>query len=292
LLAKDPANRPASAREVIAALEQVPSAEAPLPPTVPFVPQNIHRGRQMRKLLGVAIGLVLVLGVVAVWALTRPGPAGTNPGSDSSNPPVAAVGQKGSVDIRIWRGPDGEAQKLWLGEPGALPLYAGDRFRIEAHVEVPAYLYLLWINTEGRVLPLYPWAPGKWGTRPAEEKPVRDISLPKTKIKGYELSGDQKGMETLLLLARETPLPLDDAALQKLFAGIGPQQPIQDQRSAVWFENGKVVEGDPHRKRDYFDTEVGLNDPVLRLQALIEERLQPRASFTSAVSFARLGEKK
>jgi hypothetical protein len=292
LLAKDPAKRPASAREVVATLGQMPPAGAPLPPTVPFVPPNVRRGRQLRKVLGIAAGLVLVVGCVMLWFLTRPGPAGTTRGTDPGNPPEAPVARKGSVNILIWRGPDEAAQKLRLGEEGALPLYRGDKFRIEAHAGVPAYLYLFWVKAEGQVLPVYPWTPGKWGTRPAAEEPVRDVSLPKTKTNGYPLSGEQEGMETLLLLARETPLPLDDAALQKLFAGIGPQRPIQNQRSAVWFENGKVVEGDPRRQRDYFDTEVGLNDPVLRLQALIEERLQPRASFTSAVSFARLGEKK
>jgi hypothetical protein len=309
LLAKDPAKRPASAREVAEALQN--------PAPVSFVPKDVTppaksgqtrdrglkmdvslalgRGRQIGCAATLAVMVMVATGAgIGLWwnriefASNRPGPEELHQLS-GKRPAVAP--QKGSVDIRIWRGPDGEAQKLRLGEPGALPLYAGDKFRIEAHVEVPAYLYLFWINTEGQVLPLYPWKPGKWGTRPAQEQPARDVSLPVNRTAGYEVKKDVEGMETLLMLARATPLPLDDAALQKLFAGIGQQRPIQDRRSAVWFENGKVVEGDPNRKRDYFDTEVGLNDPVLRLQALIEQRLQPQASFTSAVSFARLGEK-
>jgi hypothetical protein len=226
---------------------------------------------------------------LTIWALNRPAGDGTNPGPDPGNPSAA---QKGWVDVLIWRGEDGAAEKLRLGDAGALPLYRDDRFRIEAHVEVPAYLYLFWIDTEGKALPLYPWQPGKWGTRnPAEEKPASDVSLPKTRTNGYKIKEDREGMETLLLLARETVLPLGDAEVQKWFADLPAQWPIQNRRSAVWFENGRVVEGDPRRKRDYFDTEVGLGDPVLRVQDLLERRLQRQAAFTSAVSFARLGKR-
>jgi serine/threonine protein kinase len=313
LLAKDPAKRPVSARDAIKALQGMDQTAPPSQPTtVDVAPKgitpsvkseksttrgikiNVSVGWGYGRYIGCAASLMLMVALLVTPGLVWMQKRSSDPDGEllKSGASVTSLVQKGSVDIRIWRGPDGEAQKLRLGEPGALPLYAGDKFRIEAHVEVPAYLYLFWINTEGQALPLYPWKPGKWGTRPAEENPARDVSLPVNRTAGYEIKKDVEGMETLLMLARATPLPLDDAALQKLFAGIGQQRPIQDRRSAVWFENGKVVEGDPHRKRDYFDTEVGLNDPVLRLQSLIEERLQPQASFTSAVSFARLGERK
>jgi hypothetical protein len=293
LLAKDPAQRPASAREVVADLEQLANSDTA---TVPLVPKTIRRGRQTRMRLGIAAGLLLLVlaGGVAVWTLTRPGTDGTGPGTYPGIPPVAPVAQRGWVDILIWRGPDGAAEKLRLGDPGALPLYRDDQFRIEAHVEVPAYLYLFWIDTEGKVLPLFPWQPGKWDTRnPAEEKPTSDISLPKTRTNGYRLKENRQGMETLLLVARETVLPLSDAEVRKWFADLKPQRPIQNERAAVWFDNGQVVKDDPRRKRNDFAIEVGLDDPVLRLQALLQERLQsPLVSYTSAVSFARLGEKK
>src|SRR5262249_21435455 len=85
-------------------------------------------------------------------------------------PPVASA-PKGAIDIGVWRtGPDGAAARLRLTDPGALPLKPGDQFRIEATTDRPAYLYLFWIDTEGKTVPVYPWQPGKWGTRPAEEQ--------------------------------------------------------------------------------------------------------------------------
>ena len=63
---------------------------------------------------------------------------------------------------------------------------------------------------------------------------------------------------------------------------------MQDARAAVWFENGKVVQHDARRKRQWFK-ESQIDDPVLRMQELLRQRLQPHAAFTTAVSFAKQG---
>jgi len=95
-------------------------------------------------------------------------------------------------------------------------------------------------------------------------------------------------METLVLLACDRPLAADDAELQSCLGRLPPQRPVQDRRSAVWFENGQVVEHDPARLRAHFKiTEI--DDPVLRLQKHLRTQLQPLGRFSAAVSFARLG---
>ena len=66
------------------------------------------------------------------------------------------------------------------------------------------------------------------------------------------------------------------------------QRPVQDRRSAVWFANGEVVRHDTRRQRSHFQV-TEISDPVLRLQELLRDRLQPQAAFTAAESFARQG---
>ena len=82
----------------------------------------------------------------------------------------------------------------------------------------------------------------------------------------------------------------DDEDLQRRLGGLPPQQPVQDALAAVWFENGKVVENDPLRKRASFVV-TDINDPVLRIQDRLRLQLQPLARYSAAVSFARQGKK-
>jgi hypothetical protein len=63
---------------------------------------------------------------------------------------------------------------------------------------------------------------------------------------------------------------------------------VQNPLSVVWFENGRVVQNDARRRRQWFKASQ-IDDPVLRMQGLLRGRLQPHAAFTTAVSFARQG---
>jgi hypothetical protein len=280
LLAKEPGDRPASAREVAHALTAIAGGVSPAVPG--------RRGRQWRAAAAVgAIALTLGAAVLMVNHLRR---------RPTANAPVTVRAPiLAAVDIRVWRpGPDGSATRLRLTEPGApslMPLKPGDQFRIEATTGRPAYLYLFWIDTEGKTVPVYPWQPGKWGTRPAEEQAVVTLELPPTAAKGYTISGDQPGMETLVLVARTERLDLPDDQIQGWFAGLPAQRPFQDAHSAVWFENGRIVTGDNGRRQRGFE-EADINDPVLRVQGLLKERIGPHAAGTAAVSFARLGQRR
>src|SRR5262249_34384090 len=151
---------------------------------------------------------------------------------------------KGSIDIRLWEPGNKERAGLRLHQDGALPLKPGDQFFIEARLNRPGYMYILWIDTMGKVLPIYPWKPGHWEERPAAEKPTARLDLPDEKPDdrdrdkgrpGWPIDEESApGMETLVLLVRETPLPRT-VDLQKLLAGL-PRQKLYRRDSAVWFE--------------------------------------------------------
>jgi hypothetical protein len=230
--------------------------------------------------------LVLILSIVALgsWLALRPWRPVGRPMGSPTQPPV----YRGLVDILIWKTEaNGKVRKLRLNDAGALPVRSGDQVRVTAQVEPAAYLYVFWIDSEGEATPIYPWQPGKWGTRPAAEAPVTRLDLPTRLTAGFTLTGKTNGMETLVLLARDAPLETDDAALRRDLAGLPKMNLLQDPCAAVWFENGRVVDNDADRKRANFEIK-DINDPVLQLQEVVKEKLQPRGQFTAAVSFARL----
>jgi hypothetical protein len=173
-----------------------------------------------------------------------------------------------------------------LNQATALPLKVGDRVRIEAQLNRTAYMYVILIGTAGEVQPIYPWQKGHWDQRPAEQSRTH-LQLPEEKTPageegGWEVAPGPPGMETLVLLVRETPLPLE-VELDKLLSGLPPQRP-QGPRMVVWFENGKVVRHEGERTFASFDPRR-LDDPVLQTQALLQHRLQPHFAYIRVVSF-------
>src|SRR5207244_4000233 len=127
-----------------------------------------------------------------------------------------------------------------------------------------------WIDTAGQAAPVYPWKPGHWETRPAAEQPIKELRRPTEEGVYWPMKQGRPGMETLLLLVRDTPWPAD-VDLPGLLADL-PEQTFQHGAAAVWFENWQVVRDDPTRGPNFFD-ERQHEDPVLRTQRLLRERL-------------------
>jgi tRNA A-37 threonylcarbamoyl transferase component Bud32 len=282
LLAKSPADRSESADEVATALRAIQAGDST---TAQYRPAPAPRKRGCAIAIAITLTVTVLAGLVIGpgWMVV----SRVKSKAPGAMPPSHAL-YEGYADVIVWTKAGGAPRRMRLSDDGALPLHAGDQFRIEAKVTPKAYLYLFWIDTEAQVIPIYPWAPGQWGTRPADESPRDELTLPANETKGYKITGDREGMETLLLLARPSPLDADDAAVKGWFADLQPQRPVQNPLSAVWFENGQVVQNDARRKRQWFE-EGDIDDPVLRMQRLLRERLQPHAAFTSAVSFAKQG---
>jgi serine/threonine protein kinase len=190
----------------------------------------------------------------------------------------------GDVNVRIWSVDKSRRQGLSIHEPGALPLKKDDRIRVEAFLNRPAYVYLIWIAADGQVSPVYPWHPGDWNQPATNERRTGRVSLPEEIDSGWPVDGGP-GMETVVLLAREEPLS-GDLNLKSMLAGL-PKQRLQDEHALVWLDQGEMSTSRT-RAPKFFDP-AQLDDPVLKTQKLISQRLKAYFPLIRAVSFANKG---
>lgn len=237
-------------------------------------------------------GVLLAVGLASAAIIVANRGAWRNQNTLSA-PPLSGESSTGTtapdlecqLDVLIWNNADSNRRGIGMREPGALPLQEGDQIRIQASLSRPAYVYLVWIDSEGIATPIYPWTIGKWNELPKVESRKSELSLPAAG-EGWPMRGST-GMETLVLLARDTPLPRD-LDLAALFVDL-PRQEMQDARSLVWFINGQTLtqKVDAKRGPSFFDPQK-LNDPVLQTQRQLGERLKSHFSTIRAASFAKL----
>jgi hypothetical protein len=108
---------------------------------------------------------------------------------------------------------------------------------------------------------------------------------------GAPLGPGPSGVEALLLLAREEPLPAG-VDLVPRFAGLPRQaglDPLQPP-VAVWLENGEPVRDEPERAPINLGQTQALEDPVWRARALLRDGLRPLFPYTRAVCFTFQGQ--
>ncbi len=249
-----------------------------------------------RWLIHAAIGLATVAALALAFFNLVPRD-GRGPGpvplvvSPSPVPPAASHERPdGFVDVWIFNKDDPSRQNLRINDPQARPLRAGDMIRLAVQLDRPAWIYLLWIDAEGKVDPVYPWDPGAWETLEPPATPIDRLALPEDANFGWPIVG-QDGMETVLLLVRAEPLP-DDVELRELLSDL-PAQPMQDPRALVWFKNGELVTGAKPAERtrgpQLFNAQR-IEDPVYQTQRQIYERLRGHFDLIVANSFAFEGE--
>jgi hypothetical protein len=238
-----------------------------------------------------AMFLLFAASLVAFWTLpTRSGARGLSGQPGAAQPgPATPASLEGAINVVIWNPDAAGRQRLTLTDSDALPLRWGDQVRIEATVNRPAYLYIVWIDSEGLAQPLYPWVPGDWSRFAVVERPASRVSLPERADKAWPIKPGQPGMETIMLLARESPLPAEFDVKQRL--SDLPRPALQDLRSLVRFDDWALVPGEKSRERGPSYFEVDVKDPVLQTQALLKERLAPHFSMMRAVSFGAQGER-
>jgi hypothetical protein len=191
----------------------------------------------------------------------------------------------GVLHLRVDDPKDPHRRSVRLDQAGVLPIKAGDRFRIEVKLNRPAYLYLLWVGSDGKVAPIYPWRPGHWEARPADEAKRDRLDLPAEVDKAWEIPAGRPGIETLLLLVREeSPLPRkEDQALATLLPGarVATGDLIKE---AVWLEDGReITRATPSRKTRKSD------DPVLAIRRLLQGKVQPLCDYHQAIVFPNRG---
>lgn len=220
----------------------------------------------------------LLLTILGLMALRYP-----VPDASASAPPL-----HGSLQLLVWGERQEHRQGLPLDHPEALPIRNGDRVRISVQLNHPVFLYVLWCDAQGVVMPVYPWQHGAWNERPAEDSACSALALPEALDDGWTMCVPQDGVETLLLLARHTPLPRH-VDLAKLVAAAS-RPTLARTATASWFQNGTPLAAKPsapsrpQRPAELQHTQR-IPDPVLRMHRELMDVLQPHFEFVRAVSF-------
>ncbi|MBN9120384.1 MAG: serine/threonine protein kinase [Planctomycetes bacterium] len=311
LLAKNPADRPASAPEVATALAGAPTAT--WHPDAPPPVDRVRPARQIRLGCVITISLCLLIGIGAAALLERESGRRAERAaaerrtaaeqarqeaerlaaearraalSSPSPPPGPSVRYRGRVDVKLARTKDDPLMRLNVA--GALPMRPKDVFTIEGEVNPPAYLYLVWVDPGHDVTPVYPWDAAKgWGSRPAKEEPRSALRLPADVSKRYTAPTGRPGVATMVLFACEKPLAVPDAEIEGWFKDL-PELPLPGGREdgAMWFDNYAAAD-DPLRGT-FGEVDA---DAFGRWQGKLKKALGGRDAFQTAVSFARTGKK-
>ena len=245
------------------------------------------------KVLAVAVG-VAALALLGGVAYTRVPP---RPDASHSQSPSVVIHRTapapgsltGELIVRVWSKDHGGKRGLKVDEPGALPLLPGEQVHLEARLNQPAYLYLLWIDGQGHVSLLHPRQDHKFGSSPSGESARESVQIPAALDQGLKMKGPG-GLETALLLVRRTPLRADI----DLVASVGPLRPSPLRNELEVAVRGGD-EGQPvetlklalHRGIDEDET-VKIDDPLLQLMERL--RTQDQFAVIKAVRFAYRGE--
>ena len=201
---------------------------------------------------------------------------------------------KSLLHLRIDDPANPARRNLRLDQEGALPLKAHDRFRIEAKLNRPAYLYVFWIGSDGKVGPIYPWTRGDWD-RPAREVKTDRLDLPPKTDKAWEIPAGDPGLEAVVLLAREdSPLPREREptspscwSARRLNAPEPRQGGVDRERPGgprLDPDDHRHPSGAPCRRRPARAT-----TPVLRFRRLLQDKVQPLGDYSQAVVFPNQG---
>jgi Domain of unknown function (DUF4384) len=199
---------------------------------------------------------------------------------------------KGVLHLRVDDPADLRRRNLRLDQPKVLPIKAGDRFRIEARLNRPAYAYLFWVGSDGKVGPIYPWKEGHWNARPEREPKTNQLDLPPNLDQAWVIPAGSPGVETLLLLVREqSPLPTrDESGLARALADARIAGSVLI-KEAVWLENGREITLDSRDRTMPSSKTRKSDDPVLRIRRLLSEKVQPVGDYWQAVVFPNEGGK-
>ena len=199
--------------------------------------------------------------------------------------PISELPFSGFIDVRVTKLNDGNPKAYWLYDFEALPVKAGDECVIQVTLDRPGYVYVLWFTNEGKFDPVYPWKEGSWNKRPQTESPVKSVRVPETNGHIIEILPGKKAMEMLILLVRETPLPVD-VDLNETLGQMKPI-PIRDPKEYAWFVNGKWNK-DKARSGNLKEPRMG-SLTIDTVQGNIYERLKDHFPYVQVVGFPNEG---
>ncbi len=158
-------------------------------------PPSVSCSRLGQWRLWVLGAVVLAVAVVAIIIWLRP-----------------KAEERFDVDLIVAiRSKDGSSA-VSIQEADALPVREGQAMQLQVSFNQPALAWLVWFDGQGQAIPLYPWNNDdlevKDANVPAERRPAKFLINPMTLGRGWKFD-NRGGLETVLLLARRTPLGKD-----------------------------------------------------------------------------------
>jgi mRNA-degrading endonuclease YafQ of YafQ-DinJ toxin-antitoxin module len=170
--------------------------------------------------------------------------------------------------LKIWVRSGGiNTPTIPVGDVGSLPVRAGHSMQLQVIYNQKAHTYLLWVNSEGQVTPLYPWNMDDIEIKDADTVPPKCLATdilesPATIGKGW-IFAKQPGLETVLLLGRKKPLE-KNLKLGSLLGKMktGKNQHPQESAILVWDREKKSIQYAQNQNRPTEDSEK--NDQELK----------------------------
>jgi hypothetical protein len=176
-------------------------------------------------------------------------------GCNQAQPKPAALSGKLNVLVRP---ADRRLDPIPVEQTGAAPVKSGGAMCIDASLNEPGFIYIVWINSEGQVLPLYPWNNERLevtdvNERAPERRAGKLIFSPL--LGGNWTFSDKPGMETVVLLARRKPLS-EGVEIGNLLSSTGVPTVINDSSEVVRITLGRGAKAETGREQqllaDYF----------------------------------------
>lgn len=200
---------------------------------------------------------------------------------------TAAVPLRAELDV-LWlsrnQGP------ISIAAPGSLPLAVGTEFQIRVTLTRPAYVYLLWVGSDGAPQPLYPWEPPDWRKYPreGEQQKVAALTLPLARQaemeEGWSIKG-APGLETVVLLADDTAKPYRRTNQLRHRLAIAPTIGMDvDPAQLYRLDIAESFPYSPTRSVDF--TRRPFLDPVGAIQSRIRTTVAPYFQLVVALTFA------
>jgi hypothetical protein len=156
---------------------------------------------------------------------------------------------------------------------------------LDVQLNQPAFVYLVWIDSSGQLVPLYPWNNETLEIKdidqpPPERRPGKLIFSP---LLGKTWTfAAQPGTEIVLLLARKEPLP-QELKLSKLLQPLSPPPKLESPNLLAIAQAGGSVLAESAK------TQPGSVRPNAQLAALIHP-LTEHFDLIQAVQFAHANE--
>lgn len=177
-----------------------------------------------------------------------------------------------AVDLKIWDRDNPKRCGIGLRDADAIPLKPGDQVRLQVKLTSPAYLYVFWINSDGKISPVFPWEAGDWKRYPSDVQPVSSLNLPIAASEAWIIEDGPSGMETIAVCARNSPW--DNADWSKLTEIKLASQRGPLRTHLLEWKNGELdIPELPRTRSVNLQHSTKLDDVVIDNQQLIDQAL-------------------